>query len=1391
MQALTTPPSVLYVTSDCGDGDETLANDSFILSTAAIDESESWIAPENVDCLLVAVSEDKTNRIEAVSTLREAYPSTPLVAFVGDDTQVDGVLAAGATDVIRSTVAETPSSLVHRRVENACGIRLDLEAHERYETILDTAADAIYQLGPKGQIEAVNDAAAELIGVDREELLGKSGAALISDNDAPRVRSHIAGVVGTECDTGSREIELRRADGETVPCEIRFSTWTDDDDTHAGTVAVVRDISEKRERKAELHEQEKLLQAIGDHIYDLIWIADPNDGETRIQFASVAFEDIWHRPREFLQGVGAEAFFKTIHPDDRERIREANRQLESGGTDYEEVYRIMRPDGELRWVHERAFSIQEDGGVTFTLGVTRDITEQKQRERKLERQHDLFTKAQDMADIGAWEYVIDGENRWTEKVYDILGLPQDVEPSLETLEELIQPADWERNITQLKHAVDTLEPFDFETRIETPAGEQRWVRIRGEPQTENGELVRVRGTAQDITVLREREQKLERNRDFLKQTQHLGSVGGWEFDCQTEEIKWTDEMYELFDVEPEFEPDFDPIMQRYHPDERTRVQAAFHRLITTGEPYYVESRVLTSSGEFRWIMSYGEPVYEDGEIVKARGAVRDIHDRKQREQTLETQRNQLARLDRINRIIRDVDTALVGAESREEIEQELCSRLSQFGRYNHALVFRPGGDEPERTACSHSTEMAHPPNNETPEQSLVREALNEERTLTNDAELRVDESPRVSDENTPRVADENTPRVTGEHNSRKIAAIPLRYDGQLYGAITVSASHEDAFDQRELDVLDELGGTVGYAIAALESREREETLTSLYEGTQDLLGAETPHEVADVVVETAASVLDPPGIGIFLFDRQKNLLKPAAATAKLHEFYGEPIVFGPGRPDSVVWQTYVNGEKQSFTDIRESEHLSNPDTAVRSALFLPLGEHGVFVVSTPERIPFDEQKQQLIGLLAATTEAALERVAGREGIKKRDERLEEHTAQLTQFRQLFSVRNDVERLLRRVETREEIEQGVTTRLTKPDTYGFAWVGDCHGHESAVVPRAWANGDRNGSEESYLDAVSLDSESTEPTVRAATTGDPVVITNITDYLHDAPWAREALTRGYQSVCAVPLVHGEVQYGVASVYATTPDAFGDTAVETLAILGASVGRALHTVETVQAVLAEHTVELEVALPEPESFLNAVAQETGERVSYHDVEPTTDGRATVLFSVENVRDDEIQALEQSFVAVETVEDVEHGDETLFRATLTGPTVPTTLLSCGTVPIDVIATGNQTVATLRVPHDQDVRTILDRIRALYPGSELRARRDQRQTDERHAVRAFENDLTERQREVLLLAYESGFFESPRETTGVELGEQLGISQPTVTHHLREGQRRLLAALLNDTLDI
>jgi PAS domain S-box-containing protein len=141
----------------------------------------------------------------------------------------------------------------------------------------------------------------------------------------------------------------------------------------------------------------------------------------------------------------------------------------------------------------------------------------------------------------------------------------------------------------------------------------------------------------DISDRVEREETLERNRDLLRHTEQLATVGGWEADVETGEIFWTRGTYAIHDLDPtgEFEPSVETAIEFYHPDDQTTVEQAVEKCRTQGEAYEVDVRLITAEDEEKWVCITGEAVYDGDDIVKIQGAICDITQQRKRRQELE------------------------------------------------------------------------------------------------------------------------------------------------------------------------------------------------------------------------------------------------------------------------------------------------------------------------------------------------------------------------------------------------------------------------------------------------------------------------------------------------------------------------------------------------------------------------------------------------------------------------------------------------------------------------------------------------------------------------------------------------------------------------------------
>ncbi|MBX0288362.1 response regulator [Halomicroarcula sp. F28] len=166
------------------------------------------------------------------------------------------------------------------------------------------------------------------------------------------------------------------------------------------------------------------------------------------------------------------------------------------------------------------------GSEQYELLANRIATavDQYRTARELERQNDLFEKAESIGNVGAWEYDIVTDTSYvSDEVLRIHGLDTDEHLTPEETIEYFHPDDRDEIRTAFRGAIDDGRAYDLELRMRDADGTQHWVRTRGEPQSEDGDIVRVRGILQDITEQKRREKKLERQNARLEEFAHVVS----------------------------------------------------------------------------------------------------------------------------------------------------------------------------------------------------------------------------------------------------------------------------------------------------------------------------------------------------------------------------------------------------------------------------------------------------------------------------------------------------------------------------------------------------------------------------------------------------------------------------------------------------------------------------------------------------------------------------------------------------------------------------------------------------------------------------------------------------------------------------------------------------
>ena len=162
------------------------------------------------------------------------------------------------------------------------------------------------------------------------------------------------------------------------------------------TQRLENEVEEHKTTARLLQEALDLFKQVADNITDVFWVTDP--GKTRVEYVSPAFEGLWGETCRTLYAAPG-TWLEGIHPQDRERVSQATFSRQVTG-EYDEEYRVVRPDGSLRWVHDRAFPVKNaTGGVYRIVGIAVDITERKRNENLLAAQRNMAVALSSTSDL--------------------------------------------------------------------------------------------------------------------------------------------------------------------------------------------------------------------------------------------------------------------------------------------------------------------------------------------------------------------------------------------------------------------------------------------------------------------------------------------------------------------------------------------------------------------------------------------------------------------------------------------------------------------------------------------------------------------------------------------------------------------------------------------------------------------------------------------------------------------------------------------------------------------------------------------------------------------------------------------------------------------------------
>ena len=339
-----------------------------------------------------------------------------------------------------------------------------------------------------------------------------------------------------------------------------------------------------------------------------------------------------------------EFIFQRTHPEDRAAVQRTVYQASSDGKDLDHEYRLLMPDGSVKYVHAVARAARDASGSIEFVGAVTDVTVAKEAERKLRRSEDYLAEAQHLSHTSSWAWDVRRREfvYRSAEVYHIFGFdPEKGAVPLQAFRDRILPEDRRRNVEVMSKAIREKAEFEVDFRIALPDGSIKHVHSVGHPVVNSdGDVIEMIGTHLDVTEQYAAKETLQKAFDEIKKSEDRLRL-----------VIDTIPML-VWRASPEGVPDFlnQPSLdytgisldnaavgwpRSFHPDDKKMMLQKWQRIRESGMPGELEARLRRQDGEYRWFLFRAEPLRDEaGNIVKWYGSATDIEDLKRTEVAL-------------------------------------------------------------------------------------------------------------------------------------------------------------------------------------------------------------------------------------------------------------------------------------------------------------------------------------------------------------------------------------------------------------------------------------------------------------------------------------------------------------------------------------------------------------------------------------------------------------------------------------------------------------------------------------------------------------------------------------------------------------------------------------
>ena len=1140
--------------------------------------------------------------------------------------------------------------------------------------------------------------------------------------------------------------------------------------------------------------------------------------------------------------------FSTFYPEEHRKadvpVRNLAQAARAGSIEVE-GWR-MRADGTKFWANVTITAMHDDeGDLEGFAKVTRDMTDRRERERQLRRERDLVERILETIPVGLGIVSAEGELVQTNARAKAIFGGHDVEEGSGIKDRRLYDANGvlvppeERPSARVFETGEAVR--DWRCQIEDPSGGRRWLTVNAAPlEGEDGEVERVVVAGEDVTQLKEQARQLGRQRDDLES--ELEAIferiddGFFALDEKLCFVHHNDQVADAFGrAAGEFIGEH--VWDVLEPGQKA--EAAFEEALETDESVTFEEYYEPME---TWFETHVYPS-ETGLSVY----FRDVTERKHRRQELERYRSVVETMsegvyivgdDGHISLVNDQYASMVGRSKDDLQGAHVSTVVDDKPTLEQASVLESELIDGERDSATLEAELQRPDGEPWIGEATftvtatdgnherigvvrdVTERRGRERRLEQyeqlvetvwDGVYALDEDDRfvIVNEAFCDLVGYDREEIIGAKatliNSKQIneaanelEAEVLRGDSDV-GVLEFELEPADGHTVPVETLLgpfeygDERVGRCGVTRDVSERKERERELERrvcqqrvVADLGQDALDTENLDELFTEATEMIAEALDHDYCKVLDLDCDTDELLLRQGVGWDDGTVGSATVSAV-EAESQAAYTLESRDPVIVGDLTTEARFSGPalltNHDVKSGISVVIGSNddpwGILGTHDTTVNEFSEHDVEFIQTVATILATAIER-------RQYESRLVRNNEELAAHNSLNEVVREITEAVIDQSTREEIEATACEHLAESESYKFAWIAEVDSHTMALDPHVEAGID------GYLDEVSISVNPDEPSGqgpsgKAIRTLEIQTTPNAMTDPDFEPWREHAKTYGYRSSAAIPITYEGTLYGLLGVYAERPTAFEGQEKKVIDQLGEIIGHAIAAAERKQALMSDELVELDFHMDGIIDELG-VSMPANERITLERAVPRGGDRFIVYGTATPGAVETIKDIVDVLEYWESVEFRDGGDLRRFELQVSNPPVLSTVASLGGYVEEAVLVDGDFNLRIHLAPSVDVRRVIDAVEAAYQTAEMRRRRQimRAAADPQRIQRELLSDLTEKQRATLEAAYHSGFFDWPRDASGEEMADSLGVAPPTFHQHLRKAQAKVFNSLLS-----